>query len=1004
MKNFAWLGLLLTVCLFGCSDSHDHHGPERGRDPWVFRSVLDERARMVTLALSSDMWAAYDAQNCALYKVWKDGVILDGPVYTTAHGPQPTSKGDAFIQGAYFAPWHLLRGADTLSVNTSYKGHRFYGEHVRLQYEMTLKDGSVISIQESPEYVVDKSGHPGYERTFYVSGQPSGTDLILQANMDHLYGSGSFSTNGKFNQTSSEGTVYPGAHIFAVKGELTLKENGTTQLTSWFYPDFPKKETATLASAEEVLSPAEVLIEQSGCKTCHNTKLKTVGPSYVSVAEKYPNNEATVKQLANKVIQGGNGVWGEAMMISHLDLPYEDVATMIEWILTLDGEEAPSEGGPPPGLFPFWEKPSSNMSVSGEMPDPESLSGDGIALNVYQINGMNGLPEITEEMAPVASGTIDGFNLVGDDAFGGFDEKFYMRFEGSFNMTAETNTVFKLISDDGSRLTINGELICDNDGLHGPELVDGEVILKKGENPFVLEYFQGGGGKVLSLLWAPYGSEDFGLIPSEILTYNPASILEPKPFVIEEEGEEPKGPNPGNTIALEDVHPSFNISQARPDNFHPKVGGMDFMSDGSLILSNWDPEGSIYRISNLEQDDPEKIVVTPIASGLAEPLGVKVVDDEIYVLQKQELTKLTDHDGDQIIDEYETVCNGWQVSANFHEFAFGLVYKDGHFYATLATAINPGGASTRPQIPDRGKAVKISKEDGSFEFMAHGLRTPNGIGIGVDGEIYIADNQGDWLPASKIVHLEDGDFFGSRSVDFEGTARLREKLPVVWLPQDEIGNSPTQPTYLNVGPYEGQMIHGEVTHGGLKRVFAEKVNGEYQGCVFRFTQGLEAGVNRVVWSPDGDLYIGGVGSTGNWGHAGKLKYGLQRLSYNGNTAFEMLAVRAQPDGLEIEFTEPLAAGFGEASDFTIRQWYYLPTENYGGPKLDDKPLAVQEVSLSADRKKATLKIAGIQPNHVVYVLLNPAMKSSTDQSLWTTEAWYTMNQIPRRGAGALATN
>ena len=142
----------------------------------------------------------------------------------------------------------------------------------------------------------------------------------------------------------------------------------------------------------------------------------------------------------------------------------------------------------------------------------------------------------------------------------------------------------------------------------------------------------------------------------------------------------------------------------------------------------------------------------------------------------------------------------------------------------------------------------------------------------------------------------------------------------------------------------------------------------------------------------------------NWGHAGKLKYGLQRLSYNGNTAFEMLAVRAQPDGLEIEFTEPLAAGFGEAYDFNIRQWYYLPTENYGGPKLDDKPLAIQSVSLSPDRKKATLKIGGIQANHVIYVLLNPEMKSSTDQSLWTTEAWYTMNQIPRRGAGALATN
>ena len=615
MKNFAWLGLLLTVCLFGCSDSHDHHGPERGRDPWVFRSVLDERARMVTLALSPDMWAAYDAQNCAVYKVWKDGVILDGPVYTTAHGPQPTSKGDAYIQGAYYTPWKLKKGYSNQTSGIKFKGHRFYGDRVRLQYEMTLRDGSVVSIQESPEYVVDESGNPGYERVFYVSGQPKGTDLTLQVNMDHLYGSNSFSTNGKFEQVESEGTVLPGAHIFAVKGVLTLNENGTTKLTSWFYPDFPKKEEATLAAVEEVLSPAEVLIEQSGCKTCHNTNLKTVGPSYVSVAEKYPNNEATVKQLANKVIQGGNGVWGEAMMISHLDLPYEDVATMIEWILSLDGEEEPSAGGPPPGLYPFWEQPSSSMTLSSEMPDPEKLSGDGIALNVYQLNGMTELPQITEDMAPILSGTTDGFNYLGDEGFGELDDKFYMRFEGSFNVNIATNSVFKLISDDGSRLTINGEVICDNDGLHGPNLVDGEVILKKGENPFVLEYFQAGGGKVLSLLWAPYGSDDFGFIPKDMITYDPASILEPKPFVSDEE--EPTGPKPGNTIALEDVHPSFDISQARPDNFHPKVGGMDFMSDGSLILSNWDPEGSIYRISNLNQDDPEKIVVTPIASGLS---------------------------------------------------------------------------------------------------------------------------------------------------------------------------------------------------------------------------------------------------------------------------------------------------------------------------------------------------------------------------------------------------
>ncbi|MEM1121193.1 MAG: DUF1080 domain-containing protein, partial [Bacteroidota bacterium] len=385
---------------------------------------------------------------------------------------------------------------------------------------------------------------------------------------------------------------------------------------------------------------------------------------------------------------------------------------------------------------------------------------------------------------------------------------------------------------------------------------------------------------------------------------------------------------------------------------------------------------------------------------LAEPLGLKIVDDEIYIMQKQELTKLVDNDQDGQIDEYQTICNAWDVTANFHEFGFGLAYKDGHFYATLATGILPGGASALNQPKHRGNAVKISKETGKIEFLASGLRTPNGIGVGVDNEIFVADNQGDWLPSSKIVHVTKGDWFGSRSVDFEGTANAIEKLPVVWLPQDEIGNSPTTPSYINDGPYKGQLIHGELTHGGIKRDFIEKINGQYQGCVFRFIQGLEAGVNRLVWGPDGALYIGGVGSTGNWRQNDKLFYGLQRLKYNGRSTFEMLAVRAKTNGVEIEFTEALQEGQGwNSADYDIQQWRYEPTAAYGGPKLDLKNLNILSVNVSDDRKKVFLELAGMKENHVVYVhLLNPYV-SALGHGLWTSEAWYTMNQIPKDRLG-----
>ena len=146
--------------------------------------------------------------------------------------------------------------------------------------------------------------------------------------------------------------------------------------------------------------------------------------------------------------------------------------------------------------------------------------------------------------------------------------------------------------------------------------------------------------------------------------------------------------------------------------------------------------------------------------------------------------------------------------------------------------------------------------------------------------------------------------------------------PAVWLPQDEIGNSPGNPILLKDGPYSGQMIHGEITHGGLKRVFLEKVNNSYQGSVFRFSQGFESGINRITYGPDGDIYLGCVGMNGNWSWLGK-QFGLEKISYNGQTTFEMLSVQALSDGLLINFTEPLGKKAPiKITDFRISHWRY----------------------------------------------------------------------------------
>lgn len=971
--------VLLVLILFSCGSEKQ---TERPRDPWVFRSVLDEQPRMVTAALHKNMWLAYSAQNATLYKAWKGGVNFDGAVYTTVHGPQPTSTGYAYIHDGGDEKWMLKKGSDFVDANVQYKGHRITNDEVVFSLQIATPDGAVITVKEQPSYI-KRGNQNGLNRQFTVENNTS-YEVVLSTTIESLLVDNDYSTTGTFEVTGQEKIDYPNGSVINVSGNLTLA-SGKTDLKTFFHAGFDSFGERPVEGGEEAEIPLGAqLIERSDCHSCHNETVKTVGPSYLSVARKYNDSEQTMTNLAAKIIKGGYGVWGPAAMTAHPTLAEADAIEMVRYILTLDDND---EGGP---MAKYTLGMKSIPLKLGEGFDANG--GAGFMVHAYQNLDRKSLQEVLEEDTPVKNGAVPNLHVLDSRDFDEFVEDYVLKVTGQIDIPTDGSYDFRLISDDGSFLFIDDEEVIDNSGWHGPRPVDGEMYLTAGKHDIEIHFQQGGGGAALSFQWYNRDEEQFQLVDEQVMSYQAANVEEVVPMadrasLVKE--------IPGDAIPLDAVHPSFDLFQARPDDFQPRVGGIDFYSDGRMAVCTWDSLGPVYVVENWQTGDPAQMTVKRIAAGLAEPLGLKIVDDELYVLQKQELTRLIDHDGDQIIDEFETVSDAWKVSSNFHEFAFGLVYKDGFFYATLATAILPGGASANPQIPDRGKVVKINKETGVAEFIAHGLRTPNGIGQGMNGEIFVADNQGDWLPSSKIVHIQEGEWYGSRSVDFEGTANLKEKLPVAWLPQDEIGNSPSTPLGIEIGPYKGQMIHGEVTHGGVKRVFVEEVAGQLQGALFRFTQGLEAGVNRIVWAPDGSLVIGGVGSTGNWGHSGKLWYGLQRLVYNEKTAFEMLRVESRSNGFEITFTEAIDANVQlEASDFQVQQWYYKPTPAYGGPKLGLEELKPTQFSISEDRKKVMMTIPGLKENHMVYFRIVRPFGSATGNQLWSTESWYTLNKIP----------
>lgn len=447
------------------------------------------------------------------------------------------------------------------------------------------------------------------------------------------------------------------------------------------------------------------------------------------------------------------------------------------------------------------------------------------------------------------------------------------------------------------------------------------------------------------------------------------------------------------------LHPSLRSTPLDPPDFSPRVGGLAWLPDGRLAVATWDRDGAVFAIDGWD-GDPAALRIERIAQGLHEPLGLTSVGDALYVMQKQEITRLVDDDGDGWRETWLAVANDWSTTSNFHEFGFGLVAHDGHLYASLSACVLNGGKSCPEQTPDRGTVIRVRIEgevEGDpfprpIERVAAGFRTPNGLAVDTDGALHVTDNQGDWLPASKLIRVRPGAHYGWRGPS--ATDVPPADPPALWLPQNEVGNSPTQPLFLADGPYAGQPIFGDVYNGGLKRACLEQVDGVAQGAAFHFSGGFEAPINRLLAAPGGGFVVGQIGLSGNWGEYGKERHGLERVSWTTEPAFEAYCVRARPGGFAIEWTRPVAADLEPTpADVRLRDWFYVPSPVYGGPKYDLRRLDVARVSLSDDRRVLEIDVPALEPGRVVHLTFAERFRSERGERPWVREAWYTLNAL-----------
>lgn len=455
-----------------------------------------------------------------------------------------------------------------------------------------------------------------------------------------------------------------------------------------------------------------------------------------------------------------------------------------------------------------------------------------------------------------------------------------------------------------------------------------------------------------------------------------------------------------------------------PQDIRLEIGGMSFMPDGRLGVAT--RRGEIWLIDNPVMAGSSSPHYQRFAHGLHEPLGLAWHRGSFYTSQRSELTKLMDLDGDAVADLYQTVY-AWPLEGNYHEYSYGpLIQRDGSMIVMLNLGWIGYGASLSKW---RGWTLSIHP-DGRMTPVATGMRSPAGMGTNTAGDLFYAENQGDWVGSGYITHVEVGDFVGNpaglrwsnepespltltpeqipdtgQSL-FEVAQEIEAlKPPAVWFPHTILGISTSDilPDTTNgiFGPFTGQLFVGDQGHSKITRVFLEKIQGVYQGAAIPFREGFASGVLRMTWDPEGGMMVGQTSR--GWAATGKEPYALQRLVWTGRIPFEMHSVRAASDGFVLTLTQPAAPSSAtNTSSYSIESFTYQYHSKYGSPPVHLNNHHVRAANVSQDGREIRLILDDFREGYI-YSIRAHGITTPDGTALLHPTAFYTLNRRPKGG-------
>ena len=370
------------------------------------------------------------------------------------------------------------------------------------------------------------------------------------------------------------------------------------------------------------------------------------------------------------------------------------------------------------------------------------------------------------------------------------------------------------------------------------------------------------------------------------------------------------GVSRGDSAYLVDT---LHVPYDNPYNTVMQLTGIGFLPGGDALVSVL--SGDIWRVSGVGRDT-EFVTWQRFATGFNQPIGIHIDQDGIFVLDRGQIYRLHDTNNDGEADHYENWANDFGGYDRSHSHTFGLHrLADGSFHFTQRESILRTG-------PDRQTALQ-----------AWGVRNCMGIG-GSDDYFWVAPQEGTWTPASAILEVNAGEFYGLPT-QAQGRGAIASALCYIPRGLDNSTGGMLEVTSKKWGPLEG--AHVGLSYGASAHylILRDDMGDRPQGAVVPLEGEFLSGVMRGAFHPsDGQLYLVGMDGWGDY----SVKDGcFHRVRYTGLPVYKPNGFRVHANGIRIDFATKLdPTASVETERYFAQGWNYEYAQRYGSPEFSAK--------------------------------------------------------------------